>query len=626
MKSLKKIFLKVTVMAVAMFFIYGPGYAALTPSATYTVKIYPIASNGTQGSVAVSTTAVADANGKISFSLTGVPLSDSGYNFILIEVQDSNGTTVRRSLAPAPSSGSTTSLGVSPVTEAQTEAILSAMQAAGSDDPIMVLFGFTLVRSGGYSDDDVTHLGNMAKTCVLSGFNTYLEGEIGAVKMATFRSAVQSRLGQYTAKIKDAVDSITNEATAKAYRGEASALLSQLLIDSAAAAGFDPSLINAAMDAMRDYAEQYLSNNAMSDATEQSIESIMGGTYQKIRAEAVRKKYTSALAALDASESQVTRMNAAITTLSDAMQSAFEQFETLFGDETLATQAEIEAAYTIMNNTMQTAFSNFMAGCASTKAEIDDMVAAMKTGFCGGDAGAQAQIDSFKDPNTDDDYSDGMFCFRDMGGNVRYWPIPLVVAVSWVASNYPDDFTYTRDTDENLHAPEFMNWLDSDCNPGNGVDKHRHDFSGGFGMPNALAAIFGIQEDLEIIKNRRWAGEMAASADMALAAYNALAAADKAEADAFIAGGPGGLALGKAFDLEIIAAEDTAAADDAQGVNAANCNHVNDMPPYTTSAERKGLEDLMLQRIEERKTAIGPAGITATQKQAMIDALTMPDL
>ncbi|NVM57154.1 MAG: hypothetical protein HWN51_03420, partial [Desulfobacterales bacterium] len=265
------------------------------------------------------------------------------------------------------------------MTNAQAEALLAAMASAGSDDPILILFGFTLIRSGAYGSAVVTQLGALGKTAVLDtgGFNDYLEGKIGATKMTAFRSAVQTRLGQYTSKIKDAVDSITDSSTEKEYKGQAAALL----CDSASDAGFDPGYINAAMNAMRDNAETYLGSEDMGADVESSIEAVMGATWQKIKAESVREKYTEGLTTLNASSSQVTRMNTAITTLSNAMISAFQAFEEIFDEDSIKTAAEIEAIQTTFNTALQTAFNNFMGDCASTNAEIDAMITAMASGF-----------------------------------------------------------------------------------------------------------------------------------------------------------------------------------------------------------------------------------------------------
>ncbi len=608
-----------------------PSANALTVGKEYTVEVAPILPNGTIGAAVSSATATADTNGKITFNLTSIP-DRSSYNFMLVTIKNPDGTTARRSLVPAPASGSTNQLGVSEMTEGQTQAMLTAMEVAGSDDPIMVLFGFTLIRSGGYSSVDIVHLGNLGRSAVRDsgGFNDYLQGKVGMTKMASFRSEVQYRLGQYTAKIKSSVDSITDATAAKNARGEAASLLSQLLIDAAKAADIDPGYINAAMRSMGDKAEDYLVSNSLSENVVASIDAIMMSTYQKISAEVVRKKYTSALTALGASQSQIDRLNAAVTNLSNTMLEIFQEFEELFKDEAnMPSKSAIEDKQQELfggsTSRVSQAFNNFIIDSASSKAEIDDMVNSMKTGFCDilpepGKTGCRTALVAMKDPNSDGTYTDGMFVFRDMSGETRMWPITMVVPVTWVSTHYPQTFSYTRDT---LQVPAAMSWLDSDDNPGNGFNRKRHDFddqdlNGVVGdeknMPSALAALFGLREDMEIIQNRRWAGEIAASCDMLQSAYSALTGTDQSEADALIASG----------SLTLIASEDTAAQDDADGITITSFNHCNDLSPYLLATEIQGLEDLLMTRRTQRMEEIGPAAITDAQRLALIDTATMP--
>ncbi|MBT8762584.1 hypothetical protein KFV02_01380 [Desulfohalobiaceae bacterium Ax17] len=614
---------KIGLIIIAFFWVSSVCYGALTPGQIYTIEVSPIDSNGKVGSLAASTTSTADLNGKISFFLDGVPTTSDGYNFLLVVIKDSDGTIVRRSLAPAPSPGSTVNLGVSPMTEAQSQAMLGAMETAGSDDPIMVLFGFTLVRSGGYIHDDISHLGSLGRVAVRgeNGFNNYLEGKIGADKMAVFRSAVQTSLAQYTAKIKEAVDHIADSQTAKNYRGEAAALLSELLIGAASEAGFDPGYINAAIRAMGDKADDYLANDGatMSPSVLSSIDAIMSATYMKIQAECVRKKYTSALTVLDASQSQVERVNTAVTNLSNAMLTAFQGFEALFeNEENLPSISDIDQEQQNFDQKMQQAFNNFMQDIASTNAEIDTMVDKMKSGFCGGDQNCETLLNSMKDSNSDGNYTDGTFTFWDMSGNARNWPITMVVPVTWVVANYSDTFTYTRDT---IQAPQCMDWLDSDDNSTNGIDHQRHDFQA-MGLPGSLAALFSLREDIEIINTRRWAGEMASSCDMTNATYNNLDPGEQTDAYELSVNGTD---LGRAYNLEIITIEDSTSEDDLAGINATNFTYCSVFSPYLLASEIEGLEDLRLSRLAQRKAAIGPAEISEAQRQALVDTATMPD-
>ena len=595
--------------------------AALTVGETYTITLEVIKSNGALTSTAngdslgLSTTAVADASGKINFSFTGVPTSSS-YNFLVTTIKDSEGTTVRRSIVPAPAPGTTVNFGVSPMTEAQTEAMLSAMATAGSDDPVLVLFGGVIIRSGGFTSGDITHLANIGRLAILgpdpietvAGFNYYLTSKIGAVKMALFKVSIVSQLASYTSKLKDAVDAASDEAS-KDERAEAAAFLSQILIDAAATADFDVGYINAAMKAASDQVETYLGGDGalMNEAAVSAMDSVMISNYMKLSAEKVRKKYTAALTALGASDAMVTRLNDAVTTLSTTLIDLFKAFEAVWEDEDAGlVKATIDTAYTEINSDMDTAFNTFMTNIAASNAEITVMVDAMITGF---ETAAFVDLHELKDPDGNGDYTNdnggngGMFTFHNMGGTVVNWPIPMVVQVTWVAENYGNTFSYTRD---DIPLPGVM-WLAG-----------RTDFVTEI-PPSGMAALMGLREDVEIIMARKWAGLSAASRDMTLAGYNTLSAADKTTADTQQGAGT----------LTIIDGDDDGVGDgtgdDLDGVTVGDFNLLGDLAPYLTGAESQGVEELFTTRLNARKSDIGPGTITDAQKQALIDTSTMPD-
>lgn len=600
---------------------------ALTAGTTYTVEVDAIGSTGSIVDLALSTTTTADSNGKISFSLTDVP-TQSSYNFLLVTIKDSNGIAVRRSLCPTAAAGSTTNLGISPMTDEQVSAMLTAMSTASTDDPIMVLFGFIIVRTAGFTSADVTHLANLGRLAIRNGFNVYLEAKIGAAKMSTFRTAIVTGLGTYASNIKESVQA-TTATDAKNQRAEAASLLSQVLIDAASTADFDVGFINAAMDAAGDQAEDYLSGDGstMAEATVSAIDSVMSSNYMKLAAERLRKRYTAALTTLSASASQVTRVNTAITTLSAALLAAFQGMEDAFSDEeALGSKASIDAEFTEAQTAMNTAFNQFLANIASTNAEIDQMITDISNGFGIPVATLNLLRGAAATNSQGQAYYNGMFTFRDSSGSgVNNWPITMVVPVSWVSTNYATTFTYARDT---LGVPVAMVWLDAD-DDGDTTDasyQKRHDFDATNsntvagdekGMPAGLAALFGMREDMEIINARKWAGLSAASRDMLQSGYNGLSTADKATPDGQIAAGT----------LTLIASEDTAAADDATGatLTQAQLSPLNDLKPWTTATEKEGLQDLYFTRVTAVANNIGPATITAAQKKALVDTSTMPD-
>lgn len=573
-------------------------YAALTPGQTYTVEIAPVNTDGTIGSAIATTTATANSSGKVEFTVTGLPTS-STYKFFVITIKNLDGTTARRAIAPAAAAGSTTNLGVSPVTEGQAEALITALRNAGSDDPMVVLLGFSFIRSGGFSQADATALGNLAKAAILgsNGFNNALLELLSndTAKLTAFKNAIQSRLGQYTAKLKDSVDNITDAAAAKNARAQGGALLTQLLMDAAEEAGFPSMYINMAFKGVGQEAESNMAG--MSATARSTINSIMESMFNKIGAENLKKKYSIALTNLNATGDSVTKMNTAIENLNTRMTSAFQDFEALFQNESsMPTEAQITAAQDAINTVMQTAFNSFISDAESTTGQIDTMVGAMKTGFCPVPDPGNICNDTLNNMKGTGDYTNGMFAFRGSDNAAKRWPITMTVPVTWVVSNYAQTFTYTRDT---LAVPAAMQWLDSDDWKVGGVpgaNKKRHDWddvdrNGVAGdqisMPGSLAALFGLREDIDIIKARLWAGQSAGSCDVN----------DSNDDDTT------GAAL---------------ASFDTTGVPGCDWDNLS-------AAEEKLLKRTMISRMTARKAAIGPAAITDAQRQALVDTGTMPD-
>ncbi|MFH1479285.1 MAG: hypothetical protein ABIG92_05890 [Candidatus Omnitrophota bacterium] len=624
---------------------------ALTTGEVYTITLEAIQSNGTVTSVGngnslnKTTQATADLNGKISFSFSFIPTNTS-YNFLVVTIKDSLGTTVRRSIIPAPVAGGTIDLGVSPMTEAQTRAMLQALQTAGTDDPIMVLFGSIIIRSGGFTSEgdnnDIDHLANIGIRAIKgsngddteNGFNWYLKENITDDQFNTFKSSIVSNLGSYTSNLKEAVEA-TDDTTAKDERAEAAGLLSYILIEAADDAAFDVGYINAAMKAASDQVEEYLlgAGSEMDESAVSAMDTVMASNYMKLNAERLRLKYKNALVRLEASDEQTTRFETALATLTTSMVAAFKVMEEVFETEdALGDKADIDAKFIEAQSDINTAFDQFMIDIASTNEEIDAMVSAMASGFLID----EETLTDMKDPNIDEDYSDGMFTFRNMSGTAFNWPITMVVQVTWVANTYGNNFTYTRDTND---VPTAMEWLDAD-DDGNWEDdsyQKRHDFDNQNqnevegdekGMPAGLAAIFGLREDMEILLAARWAAMAAAAADMTQDAFDNLSGDDLTEAtnDRDVGEDVDDDEVSDIF-LSIIAAEDSALDDWEAGTDFPAFRMLNDLSPYLTGGECQGIEDLFKGKVDIIKDCITVTEdeITDEKKQALIDTATMPD-
>lgn len=402
------------------------------------------------------------------------------------------------------------------------------------------------------------------------------------------------------------MEAIDDGNSGKDERAEVAAFLSQILIDAAATANFDAGYINAAMKAASDQVETYLGGDGalMNEAAVSAMDSVMMSNYMKLSAEKVRKKYTVALTTLNASNTMITRLNDAVTTLSAKLIDLFKVFEAVWANEEAGLNKDgIDTAYNIINTDMDTAFNSFITNIAATKAEIDTMADLMYLNF--GLAAEGVTEEAFQlmiDPDgsgaaADDNittYGDGIFEFYDMSGSNKNWPIPMVAQVSWVADNYGNNFTYTRD---NIPLPDAM-WI-----------ANRTDFAG-MQMPTGMAALMGLREDVEIIMARKWAGLSAASRDMTYAGYDTMSPADQAAVDVYEAAG--NLTIFGKATLDKTIADDgvgdgTGAGDDLDGVTVTSFDALEDLAPYLIGAEVQGVEGLFIGRLIGRQDAINVA-------------------
>jgi hypothetical protein len=449
-------------------------------------------SDGTTTEVS-STTAVADSDGKISFSLSSVPTSPAT-NFILLEVKDSNGTSVRKGFAPAPPDGDETLLGINSVSTSQTDALLQAGVAAGSDDPILVAYALVLTKTPGISTDDIDRIATLGNGAIRGdgGFEDFLtDNSVTSTQLETLReklvynSASGSKdLSNFTSMFKDSVDNDDDTEMAKA-----GGYMAEIFMDAGNAAGIDPGLILSAHDAAGEVtmqAEYVTLIQGMSSDLQNGIEQSMSAFYTRIAATKIETEYTEALTTLDASGTQVDTYNTAVQT----MITAFEAIDTTFSeywmdpDGFLASSDDYSShdeVQTAINTLFDTAFTQFQSDIQSSDADITTMkqnvadALGIVVGDLPGDFGTM----------------------RDFGDNILNWPIPQTVMVNWVASvlSAGGDLSFTRWDDDDLSVPDNMDWLNGDGS--------RTDFTNQ-GMPDSFAAMMGLEEDIRIIEFARY--------------------------------------------------------------------------------------------------------------------------
>ena len=510
MKKIKKIPCLLIGVSILFLCIVSNTYA-LTAGETYTVSLQQIQTDGTVASAATtSSPSTAGSDGKISFSFSSVP-NNTTCNFLLITVKDSSDTAVRRSITPCPNAGESLPIGVSGLTASQTDALLAALAAAGTDDPILAVFGLAIVRSTGVDAKDLTFMATLCNQGINNsgGFIDYLTSNgVTTAQVATYRKKIVGRLANissgYSKLIKDSVDAATDSEKLDA-RGEAASKLLLVLVQAATDTGFSQDRVLEAFNAMGAVIMPVMTaatSSDISDSAKQMINSSIGGGIQKLKADRDIEKYSAALTTLGASGADVTSYQTAATTLLNAMTTAFKTFEQVFdGNET---DTEIATADSAFGTAMQAAFDQFITDTAASNARITTMIANIDTAL-----GAPTGLTVSE------------FQFYKSDGNTVNWPITMVIIVDWVSTVVTNSgsVSYTRD---NTSIPNTMTWLNrcsdetydnaTDCtNNGETWSIDRSSFS----LINSnYASIFGIQQDIEILEFVRWAAQVAAGNDM----------------------------------------------------------------------------------------------------------------
>lgn len=485
---------------------------SLTIGEDYIITIEKINSDGSltadSTSLGIATTATADSDGKLSFSFnSGIP-NNSSCNFMVITITNSSDAVERRSLVPCPDAGKSLPLGVSGVTQKQADALIEAFATAGSDDPILAVFGFTIVRSEGITSAE---LSTMADICYqgIAGTNGFVDDMTGkgvsSTQLLAYRNKIISLLADpdtgYSKLLKDSVDvSSSNDSTLEAAkRGEAAAQLLSYLVQAATTAGFSQDRIMEAFNAMGAIAVPLITtaegNGSISAATAQSINSSVGGGIQKLKADRGIAKYTQALTELGASGSDLSTFTTAADTLSTTMANTFAEFDKVFnGSET---SADVSTAEGILNTAMSTAFDTFITSTASSNARITTMIANIDTAL---GVGTGLNVTNFQ--------------FFTTTGQSN-WPIMMVIPTDWISSikTAGGNVTYTRDT---VAIPANLS----------GSLGARTDYSA---IPDPYQQLFEIQEDILIQEFVRFSSQSSAGSDMS--AQNTL---EKAFSDSLI--------------------------------------------------------------------------------------------
>lgn len=434
----------------------------LAANTQYTVSVKKMNSNGTT-TVVDSANATTDADGKLSFNFNTMP-TKADANFIVFEVKDTNGTVLRQGIAPAPPENDPNMLGINNLSTIQTKALLAAAEEAGSDDPIMMAYALTLLRTPNATPADATIIGKLGKGAIIGGFEAFLtdpaKGNVSDEGLAALKECLVYNETEGAKTLRDFTESFynANEAAtdddANAEMQKAGGFMAEMFMDAAKCADIDLGLINAAHNAAGDAAEAIEDPpgtpimTGLSADVQIAIEQAMSSFHKRVAITKVSGEYTKSLEALNASGAERDRFLAAVNAVGTAMGQVEADFAGFYvdpdayatanyGGDVTAAQEAIDAAY-------ETVWTNFMTAMAST----DDDITAMKADV----------VDAFG--FTGDQLPNDFGTFMNSEGQSVNWPIPQTVMVSWLADLIKGGgtFSYMNNRDD-TPIPDWVQWM-----------------------------------------------------------------------------------------------------------------------------------------------------------------------
>ncbi|MDA8174282.1 MAG: hypothetical protein M0018_06800 [Nitrospiraceae bacterium] len=460
----------VLLMAVFSLFVFAfcGSALALTAGATYTISFGVVNSSGGVNAASYSTSAAADSNGLVSFSLTGVP-DNTSCNFMdVTATNQKTGAVELESIVPCPNPGTTMPLGLSGVTNAQAIALKAAFNAAATDDPILAVFGLAIVQTTGIPTADLKTIAKYAEQGISGpgGFVAFLETNhssiVNATTLATYRKNIVKDLADpasgYSKLMKDSVDALTGSSAAED-RGKAAAVILGNLIQATHAptdTGIHAGWIMEATDAMGNIVVPYLMppsyNGAIwnSSATPNEVQDSIGTGLNKLRVQVEIQKYEDAMTLLGATGADVTQFQTAAYALSNATDAAMEQFNKTAMSNGPMDSNTMDDAQTEMQTLTEDAFNAFQNAIAASDTRITTMISNICTALGNpqmpdpSNPGHNAAcITSLADMNT----QFGLFKYYTPNGQTN-WPLNMVILADWVSNlkDHKGTMTYTRDT------------------------------------------------------------------------------------------------------------------------------------------------------------------------------------
>ena len=467
----------VWITAALLVLAFAASAFALTPGQTYTVKFGIINSSGVLTPAAYSTAAVANSNGVIDFSLAGLP-NDTTCNFMGVAVFNATSSTTpeREAIVPCPIANTAMPLGVSGMTNTQAQALLSAFHSAGTDDPVLAVFGLAMLRSTNINSSELDTLATIAESGIAGsgGFDDHLTTKLthwltnngdtnasadAATDLGIYRKNIVASLANatngYSKLVHDSVG-VSNSTSAQDLGKAAARILGYLVTstrnpnDSQIHAGW----IMEAIDQMGSIVQPAIIANAMSGGISQqtamAVQSSIGTGIQELEERVAIQQYANAMTTLGGGI-YATRFTTAATALQNAADSAMETFnETAFANGMAANPTAMQSAATAMENAVSTDFTAFQNAISGSDTDISTMIAGIcnalgdPTMFDPHTQNNQPCTTALPDMNT----ANHMFQYFGPNGTQENWPLNMIILTNWLSGvlNGHGSLTYTRDT------------------------------------------------------------------------------------------------------------------------------------------------------------------------------------
>lgn len=362
-----------------------------------TVQLSTVSPSGQLATVS-SIAVTSDAAGKVSFSFSHVPTSDTT-SFLMIQILDGS-TVLRRSIVAAPAPGGGASAGVSEVTDRQAVAMEKAFANAGNGNPTLAMMVLTMVRSGAMSDTDLQNIAPLAKSAT-DAFENSLAANGAGSQIAAFRTALLPALRDFSSGYKASVDAVTlandastadpvqdiinkaasNKAEAMK-RGDAMAIFLNDVVNAATDAGISPSLVHIAVTEAGKAVEAGATTTT-SDVVAAMLDAFRTAAEQcQLRAE--MRKYADALPVVGGTTTQTLQLSTASTAFASGIMTAQESYELTFEDPSLFPSAvDSNFARDTMGTMLQSLTTNFITATTATSGDVDAMLTTMASGMAG---------------------------------------------------------------------------------------------------------------------------------------------------------------------------------------------------------------------------------------------------